>query len=308
MSDCRISGAVSAYSNWGSAHAGGATGRLLDSTLYRIAVTGNVDASLSKGAVGIAAFTNPGFAGGVVGVTGFKAVRSVISQCYSTGTVSISAFPAAGVNTLYVGGIAGNVTSTDISDCYSAGAITAEGKLGPFNVGGIVGYCTRSSITKSYAAGTVTAEIQYDNNVKSKPHAAGIVGLMFAYADDDNTITGCAALSPKISWSKYSGDGVILQRIANFALFESGENIGKERYPQYNKFINNFANKDMVIDYQPSTTQAETLAEITLTKGTNTKDGQDIAAIPPALAFTSIGWSASVWKLENGKLPLLQWQ
>ena len=49
--------------------------------------------------------------------------------------------------------------------------------------------------------------------------------------------------------------------------------LGDERYPDNTTISNNIANRDMVINYEPSAAQAGKVAEIVLDKGTNTGRG-----------------------------------
>jgi hypothetical protein len=312
-----VSGTVSAASFWNSPYAGGVAGYVgagkdgEGSSIYRVAVTGAIDIIVATtGQTSYAGHTSSAYVGGLAG----HLASCEIAECYTTGTVSGISLATVGGNGIYAGGITGYLITSQISDCYSLGAVSATGPRNARRVGGIAGYCTKSGISECYAAGELTA---FANDItNTRVHAGGIAGTLYGAADPFvNTIENCAALAPKLSWKSFAKDGIVLQRVANFDKnwtvdSTTGTQVyGDERYPENNRLINNIANQDMVIEYQPSTEQAQTLPAITLNKGADTKDGADTTAKPDLSVFTgTLHWNSAVWKMGTNGYPALQWQ
>jgi hypothetical protein len=319
ISGSRVSGRISAYSDRGSANAGGAAGETIDSRISSIAVSAEVEASVSEYFGGMTTFGNSCYAGGIVGFIGGPEGSQVI-QSFSTGPVSaISYAPLVGGNPLYAGGIVGMTGvrgNTLISDCYSRGDITAktgdkfDGESANINAGGIAGQLSLVTLQNSYVTGVVTA--QSNRPQGNFVHAGGIAAVLYGLPDGTITIKSCAALSPRISWSQFTLDDMILNRIAipgtKSGLAEIREGtIGQPRYPENTFFISNIANKDMDIDYQPSDAQAKKVPKIIINPGPNTEDGANVPFRPEQKIYADLGWDFNtVWTMGSDGYPALR--
>jgi hypothetical protein len=307
ISESRVSGSISAYSDRGTAYAGGAAGRADDSLLSHIAVSAGIEASVSEYFGGMTTFSNFCYAGGITGTIGGDDRPCEIRQCVVTGDVTaVSYAPLVGGNGVYAGGIAGMTSGwslpTLIIDCYSKGNVTAmtapvfAGVHASFFAGGILGQAGGVTIQNSYAAGTITVNSnQAEGNF---PHAGGIAAVLNGFVNNTIAIEGCAALSPQINWRLYTKDTRILKRIAT-----------EGQYPENTTLGNNIANRDMVINYEPSAQQAAKVSAIILDPGADTPDGADCDAKPAQSVFEGLGWNfGTVWKMGSDGYPALQWQ
>jgi hypothetical protein len=321
ISESRVSGSISAYSDRGDTFAGGAVGYVLSSSLSSLAVSAEVEASVSEDFQGMTTFGNPCYAGGIAGLIGGLDRSSEITQSYSTGTVSaVSYAPVVGGNPLYAGGIAGMTgvygLPVLISDCYSRGTITAKtgtgfkGEETNLNAGGIVGRFSNGTVERSYAAGIITADSS--PVAGNYTHAGGIVSVLYGTSTGTITIQNCAALSPQINWSLYTKDEMILNRIGirgkgTGISAVKYDGISEEKYPESTTLSNNIANKDMVINYVPSTQQAAKVPPpIVPVSDADGEDGLDCAARPAQSVYTDLGWNFStVWTMGGDGYPAL---
>jgi hypothetical protein len=313
----RVDGFLSAFSNRGYAYAGGATGRLINSTLSNITVGAEIEAIVSKTFTGIATFGNACNAGGLTGMMGGD---SAIRECSSKGTVTaITYAPTAGGNTVYAGGILGNHSAGIVSDCYSQSNVSAKtgdgfsGQEAKFYTGGLVGRLSNGTVERSYAAGVITADSDVPQG--NYTHAGGIVGVMYGSSMATIIVQNCAALSPRINWRLYTQDADILKRVAIRGNITGGTavldgTVGQPQFPDSSTLSNNIANEDMVINYDPSPQQAAKVPEIILDPGPDTEDGADCDAMPAQIVYEkNLGWNfATVWKMGSDGYPALQWQ
>jgi hypothetical protein len=324
-----VSGAINAYADQGTASAGGAAGSADSSRFYRIAVSGTIDAGVSKLFGGIATFSNFLYAGGIAGSFGGadSSVSPEIRECYNTGNVTgVSYAPNVGENSVYTGGIVGASGGWGvhalITDSYSRGNITAmtapgfSGVNASFYAGGIAGKASGITIQNSYAAGIITA----DSNlaVAIYTHAGGIAAVLEGTPAGTITVQNSAALSPQINWRLYTKDDMILNRIAIRGVyvdpgvgdyFAKQGLLGQEMYPESTDLINNIANEDMNINYQPSTEQAAKVPPpIVPVSDPDGEDGEDAAAQPSQTVFvTQLGWDFnSVWIMGTDNYPALR--
>jgi hypothetical protein len=328
LSHSRVSGRISGYSNYSRPHAGGAAGLVssnsdawvedpIPSTIYRIAVTGDIEASTAKvyNSGSYASMSTSAYAGGIAG-NGSGEIR----ECYSTGDVTVITYVTAGGSRIFAGGIAGYAGGT-ISDCYSRGAITArvESYGNPLTetkiAGGIVGNAVNAVIEKSYSAGIITAAGKAER-AHCFTHAGGIAGLMGGSKEETITIKNCAALSPLMNWKYYSDHINILQRIGNRKRGTVKTTIvavvpyGEEQYPENTHLSNNIANKDMKINYEPSDEQAAKIPAIIFNPGAGTVDGADCDAKPVQTVFSeTLDWDfTAIWEMGNDGYPALRWK
>ncbi|MBQ7263275.1 MAG: putative Ig domain-containing protein, partial [Synergistaceae bacterium] len=120
-------------------------GHVRDGTVSRLAVSGEVAASRTRGAVD---------AGGIVGYLH----NGTISGCSFTGTVELESHmpPSPSVLPSYVGGIAGQVRRSTVKDCAVFGAtISMTSDRVPAEVGGIAGSVVGSTVTGCVVASDV---------------------------------------------------------------------------------------------------------------------------------------------------------
>jgi hypothetical protein len=309
------SGAVSAYANRGDSMAGGTAGYAVRSAFSYITVTGDIEASAGKDNSLGWRFSNKCKAGGIVG----QSANTEITRCSSAGNVTAISYAKDGGNGLYVGGIGGLIDFKVVSDCYSLGNITARAADGTGEhtrtfAGGIAGSIgSNATIQKSYAAGIVTAS---SNRVtSSNPHAGGIVAFLDGYTRSGAmTVQQCAALSPQINWGLFARDGATLKRVALRGVYNYPEDerlgrLGQEMYPENTYLLNNIANRDMILNYEPSAQQAAKIPSVAPVPGPETEDGADCDAKPAQSVFEGLGWDfAAVWKMGSDGYPVFRWQ
>jgi hypothetical protein len=122
--------------------------------------------------------------------------------------------------------------------------------------------------------------------VPEAANAGGIAGASYYEAPE---IKNCAALNSSVITADTGTDGTLNPyRIA-------GRVDGT--------LTNNIAYSGMTL------TTGETTRTLTEEdKGGSKQDGADTTEKPEPSAYSSLGWQTSVWKLESGQYPVLQWQ
>jgi hypothetical protein len=191
----------------------------------------------------------------------------------------------------YVGGIAGIVIGGDIKNCYTENS-TVDGLS---YVGGIAGNVNSGAgVTNCYATGSVKCGGNWAGGIAgftkgkiSNCYSANIIsghgftGGIAGESYQNGSITNCVSLNPEVSGDIYTGR------------------------------VTGAKNGDMLFDNYAfdGMTVIENGTEKTLVKGLDCEDGGDVnteTALTAVFWTETMKWNASVWKIENGKLPLLK--
>jgi len=221
--------------------------------------------------------TGGSYVGGVAGVLDNGAS---VTNCYVTGAVN-------GTGN-FVGGVAGNIDlSSSVTNCYSTATV-----IGDNGVGGVAGGVYGGSVTNCYSTGAVSGTGDDVGGV-----AGGVSGSSVTNCYSTGAVSGTGDYVGGVAGGVY-GTGSVENCVAlNPSVKGAGSNVGRVVGYYDQVLYNNYAFVGMSGGSFPY-------------RSGMSIDGTDmnkLQAVTPVFWTTeAMGWSASVWTLEQGKLPTLK--
>lgn len=201
-----------------------------------------------------------------------KSISSKVSECYSTGYINGNDHVAGIVGGTYQ---ATPAVRSEISDCYSTANVYSR----TYQCGGILGTASDVIIKNVYFSGICW----------SQTNTGGIVSLIDAASAEldvnANVIENSVAISPFI-------DGGTTRRILGNA---AGRSV---------MLNNNYAKTDMLVNGVVVDELNDLEYGATMAQGEN----KTLAELKTVAFYTTLGWSADIWKFTEGTFPVLKWQ